>query len=113
MPNQDSVPPQNHKALGCLIRLYWMGLGNAVLFFSAVLIVQRRQRFLSELDAVYWSAIFSLIMIRYIDIKHLNGSTSTGEPATMDHWRRYAGSVLASALCVWGMVHVVSYFFSL
>jgi hypothetical protein len=90
-----------------------MGLGNAVLFFSAILIAQRREGdFLSELDALYGSAIFSLLMFRYIDIKFLNGSTSTGEPATMAHWKRYAGSMLVGTLAVWGLVHWIQIYFS-
>lgn len=112
MSAQDSDTPNNHIALGCLIRLYWMGLGNAVLFFSAILIAQRREDFLSELDAVYGSAVFSLVMFRYIDIKYFKGNTSTGEPATMAHWKRYMRAMLVLALFAWGMVHWVSYYLS-
>jgi hypothetical protein len=109
MPSPDSNSSQNKSALGCLIRFYWMGLGNIVLFFSAIKIAQRRDVFLSELDAVFWSAVFSLVMFRYIDIRHLNGGTTTGEPATISTFKKYAMGLAGAAAATWAMAHGVAY----
>ena len=86
---------------GCLARLYWMFFGNVLLFVLLTLVFQKRSTLPFLLDAAYLVAVASLIVVRYIDIRFLNGQTGEGKPATMTHWRRYALSVAAVAGGVW------------
>ena len=75
---------------GFLARLYWAFVGNALLFFLLVFLLEKRPPLPSLLDAACWLAIISLILVRYVDIRFLNGETNEGKPATMAHWRRHA-----------------------
>lgn len=102
---------QEHKevpgsGVGCLVRFYWLFFGNALLFFILIFIVEKRARIPSFLDAAFWVAVGLLIVVRYVDIRYLNGQTGEGKPATMDHWRRYAAIVVPAALVAWILAHV-------
>ena len=96
-------------ALGCLVRLYWMMLGHAVLFFSLLLIARAGGLALSAADVVYWAAVFSLVVIRYVDVRYLGGSTSTGQPASLSDWRRYALLLTLLSLVAWAAAHGLAY----
>jgi hypothetical protein len=86
-----------------LVRIYWLFLGNTLLLFLLVLMSEKRPKLPSITDAAYLAAVASLIAVRYVDIRFLNGQTGEGKPATMSHWRRYAlliGSIGAGAWLV-------------
>jgi len=87
MPDQTEAPI---GGAGCLVRLYWIFLGNAVLMFLLVFIFEKRPAFPSLIDVACLATVASLIAVRYVDIRFLDGQTGTGDPATMAHWRRYA-----------------------
>lgn len=86
---------------GFLARMYWVFLGNGILFFVLVFIVEKAQPFPSVLDVVYWVALVSLIGVRYVDIQFLGGQDGAGAPATMTHWRRYSGLVALAGGGAW------------
>ena len=101
MPDQKPVPLSGS---GVLARVYWMFFGPTILFFSIIFILQKGQRFPSVFDAVYWIALVSLLLVRYVDIRFLNGETGEGQPATMAHWRRYALTIGVALAGVWLVV---------
>ena len=68
--------------LSLLLRLFWMVIGNFILFFIAFGIYSR-EKALGLKDGIYWIAVLLLIFTRYIDIKYLNGLTAQGTPASM------------------------------
>jgi hypothetical protein len=90
-----------------LVRFYWSFLGYAVLFVLLGLIFAQRARFPSLLDAGYWLAAALLIVLRYVDIRFLNGQTSEEKPATMGHWRRYVLLVAPLTLGVWLYIRII------
>ena len=95
--------------MGAILRLWWMFLGNAVFVFSAIYIgVGGRGWRLSLVDVVFWAATVSLLVARFLDISWYRGMTSTGEPATMAHWRSYAVRLLLLAVALWVGAHFVS-----
>lgn len=102
---QSQGDPKQNEALGCLVRLHWMAFGNAVVIFSLLLIVRNRAGFLSVLDAVFWAAVASMLIMRYVDIRHLHGCTTTGEPASMADWRRYALVLALVSAVAWLLAH--------
>jgi len=109
MPQPTSQDRASLDGLGgCLTRLCWMLFGNAVLLFSAVFIAQNTQGFFSKADIAFWGGVALLVGARYLDIRGFKGSTATGQPATMAHWRRYASAVVVAALCIWGIAHGVA-----
>ena len=96
--------------VGCLLRLFWMLLGNTALFFCAFFIGSKPAAFLtfSVFDIVYGAAVTALLAARYIDIRHLNGATVFGTPASMSHYRRYALILIAASIGVWAAAHGVA-----
>jgi hypothetical protein len=85
-----------------------MLLGTASLALSTIIISQHRS-FLSVADAVFWTTVAACILLRYLDIKWMNGRTVTYEPATLRHWRRYAILMLVISPVVWGAAHGVAF----
>lgn len=103
---QQEVPPSRP---GLLVRLYWVILGNAILFFLLVLLFEKHPRLPSLLDTAYLVAVAALISIRYVDIRFLNGQTGEGKPATMTHWRRYALLIGPVGVGAWFLVRVLTH----
>jgi hypothetical protein len=104
-PDPPESPDNN---FGCLLRIYWMMLGNALVAIAAYKIVQSADE-LSLVDLFYWVFVASLVMARYVDIRFLSGRTSEGQPATTTDWRRYSFRVLAISATVWLVAHGLSY----
>ena len=97
------------SAIGALVRLYWMFGGTALLLFILVFLLQEHPNKLAPLDAVYFVVTASLILVRYIDIRFLNGETGEGKPATMINWRRYAILVGSVAVGAWMLARMFTY----
>ena len=46
---------------------------------------------------------------RRVDIHRFHGTTTSGEPATPEHFRRYGYGVAAAAAALWILVHVPNF----
>jgi len=91
---------KNEGAFGCLARLYWMFLGNVIVFFSAISIaLSKSQSFLTGLDWVFCSGVFSIILFRYLDVSYFKGTRPDGEAATMTDF--------VASVVVWGIAHLL------
>jgi hypothetical protein len=90
-------------AEGCLLRLFWILFGHLLLVALAGWIA-RRQGF-SAFDLAYWVTVAALVAARYTDITRFNGTTAEGEPATLDHFRRYAAYTVLIGAVIWLGVH--------
>ena len=67
----------------------------------------------SILDGVVWITVALMIVARRLDIIRWQGTTAIGEPATLDHWRSYAVTLVwiataGFAIALW-LVAVVLY----
>ena len=104
-PEKRSEPPA-----GCVLRVFWMILGNLVLFFCAFFIADKPGAFLkfSLFDIVFAAVAVALLAARYIDIRYLNGTTAVGAPASMTHYRRYALILVAASVGVWVAAHGIA-----
>jgi len=105
--------PTNDKqsgGLSLLLRLFWMTVGNFILFFIAFGIYSGKKG-LGLKDGIYWIIVLLLIFTRYIDIKYLDGLTAQGTPASMAHWYRYVAGLILCAGLIWGLAHITNYFF--
>lgn len=105
---ERQTSPSSDNNLGCLLRVYWMMVGNALVAFAAYNIAQTRGE-LTLTDVIYWLFVASLIAARHVDIRHLHGLTSEGQPASMRDWRQYSLRVLAISAAVWIAAHGISY----
>lgn len=97
-----SPPSQQTGCLAALARVYWMAVGNVLLFFCAF--YAAKQPAPSALDGLYIGLVLLLLTVRFIDITRLGGQTSEGHPATLAHWRRYALGLIPVAALVWAGV---------
>ena len=103
-PNRNSA-----QVTGCLVRLFWMALGNLILVLAAIVIIQNRAGFaLTLTDAVFGATVLCLPAVRYVDICFLHGKTSDDQPATMADWGRYTATVLGASLALWLLAHAIS-----
>ena len=82
--------------------------GNGILCLTALAIAQQRRERAWTADAIFWTVVASLVIVRYLDIAHLGGTTAAGEPASLRDWYRYAGCLLLLALGVWIVAHAVA-----
>lgn len=89
---------------GLALRVFWMILGPATLFALAMLMAQHRGSWMVDLG--YVSAVMLVLAARYLDISRFDGTTDTGEPATIEHFRRYAMKLFLVAAAVWSLVHL-------
>ena len=100
--------PQNSSA-GCLLRLFWMFMGNIILFLCITHIFHNRVRGLALVDLGYWLTVAAMVAARWVDIRACHGDTVTGEPATLSHWRRYAVRLAGGALVAWIIIHLLAF----
>lgn len=104
MANINASPPA-----GCLVRLLWLIVGNVALALIAFAIFHHQGGFaLSFRDLIFWLLVPTLLMLRYLDIRYLEGKTADNRPATIADWRRYAVGLLAASLVLWLAVHWLS-----
>jgi hypothetical protein len=96
--------------LSLLLRLFWIAIGNFILFFIAFGIYDSEEKGLGLKDAIYWVVVMLLILTRYTDIRYLGGLTAQGTPASMTHWYRYAVGLPICAGLIWGLAHAANYF---
>ncbi len=94
------------KPQGCFtvfVLLGWVLFGNFALIMIGLKIADSGT--FSYRDALYWAITGAMVILRYVDIAYLNGKTTNGEPATMQHWRRYSLSLVVIAGAAWGLIH--------
>jgi hypothetical protein len=106
---QEAKDREYDSTSGCLIRVFWMLVGNAMLLLCGIAILQNQSSLLGGADACYWVVMGGLLAARYLDIRYFDGKTADGHPATWDHWRRYAVRVLAVCTVVWLVLHAVAW----
>ncbi len=87
---------------GCLVRLTWLLLGPAALFFCAALVADGRGPHRLTTDLAFFGVAAAMVALRYLDVTHLDGQRANGEQATPDDFRRYALLVTVTSALVWG-----------
>jgi hypothetical protein len=94
-----------------LLRTFWMFLGNFALMICAANIFMGEGESTRTSDIIFWCAAASMIIVRFIDIKFLDGQTAAGEPASIKHWRRYAVLLIVISAIIWSASHGIVYLF--
>jgi hypothetical protein len=92
--------------LQVLIRIFWMLIGNIVLAALAISMYHAKG-FPSGKDVAFGVTLLLLLVIRYLDIRYLNGRTASDEPASPTTYRNYAIGLLVISLVAWAAVHLV------
>lgn len=89
-------------------RLCWMIVGPFALAISAISIATRGDGWFGLLDLIYFVVLGGTLLGRRLEYRHGRPLTAAGEPATEDHWRRYARTLLVLGFVVWLAVHAVA-----
>ncbi|MCY1009581.1 hypothetical protein OV079_29250 [Nannocystis pusilla] len=105
---QQNTPDHAPASAGCALRLFWMLIGNAIVYASLATIAMNGEAFPSALDGVVWLTVALTIVARRVDITRWAGKTASGEPATLAHWRRYAITVVALTALASVLAHVIA-----
>jgi len=99
--------PTNHSfdkqsgILALLVRPFWMFWGNFVLLISAGNIIMGESSSTRTSDIIFWGAVAAMIIVRFLDIKFLDGQTAAQKPASIKHWRRYAIVLAVISAAIW------------
>jgi hypothetical protein len=99
----------SESSSGCLLRLFWLLLGNAMLVIVAIQIPARAGGSFTGLDALYWLFVLMILAARYADIRYYKGTTAEGKPSTLEDWRRHAFVLVLVAGAAWLAAHVWGY----
>lgn len=90
---------------GCLLRIFWMGFGNAALVFAAIHLAQAAD--LAAANAIFFGVVAGLLIARTLDILRFSGTTTKGEPATVADLRRYAVGLVVTSGIFWFVAHAI------
>jgi hypothetical protein len=102
-PGAPDKTPQELKRdqIGCLLRVFWMFVGNGALLTAAALISNQPPWTFSIVDGAYFLIVLALIGTRYFDITRFNGTTAKNRPATRVHFIRYSTGLVLVASVMW------------
>jgi hypothetical protein len=107
----DSKPSSSSSSLSAAAaRLFWMILGNGLLIGLSLYIAFNAGKSVLIPSCLYLLNLVCMILVRFIDVRFLNGLTADGEPATMRHWTRYSIILSGIAAGLWGVAFLLSHF---
>jgi hypothetical protein len=106
-PTNQPIDKQS-GILAIFARPFWMFLGNFALMICAANIFMGESSSTRTSDIVFWCVVPAMIIVRFLDIKFLDGQTSTGEPATLSHWFKYAILLIIISAIIWAVAHIVA-----
>ncbi len=110
MSKGNSRPTEKYDSIFSLfVRVFWMLLGNAIFLLAAISISRHKGETFHTADIIFWGTAVALIFVRYLDIKFYNGLTTTGQPASMVHWRKYAILLLICSTVIWILAHIINH----
>ena len=96
---------QATSLMALCLRLFWMAIGGMGLGLSGASIVAGSSPTYSTADVVYGLLVVLMIVARYVDITRFAGTTASGKPANLAHWRRFALVLLAASVGAWLVLH--------
>jgi hypothetical protein len=111
MSKEKNQPVDKHDSIFSLfLRVFWMLVGNTILVILTIFILRGEKWTFHAVDVVFWVTVLALILARYLDIKFYCGLTSTGEPASMVNWRKYAIVFVMCSAVIWVLAHTITVF---
>lgn len=82
-------------------RVMWMMLGPVALFFITLAIITKGGGWFGAEDALYGVIVALMIGGRWIEQRSGAARTATGEPATVEHFKRYARVLVPASVAMW------------
>ena len=91
--------PASENNSGCLLRLYWMMIGNVLVLVSAGMMAKTGNLLLY--GSIYVIIVATIIIARYLDIRYFAGQKAdVSGPATMGDWKKYTVAVTVFYLII-------------
>ncbi len=88
-------------------RITWILVGPLLTAAVTYAIVVSGRGWLTGWDALYAGLVALMILGRWVEFRSGTATTATGEPATVEHARRYTRVVVPTAACVWIAANVL------
>ena len=107
----NQTTDKQRGVLAILARIFWMFLGNFALMICAVTILIGEGGSTRIPDIIFWCVVPAMIIVRFLDIKFLDGQTVTDKPATLVHWRKYTILLVICAAIIWSAVRAAAHLF--
>ena len=92
------------SALGVLVRIGWMLAGYAALALMAAHIAREDTWTITLKDVFFWATVTAIVVLRWIDVRWLEGRTADDRPATGAHVVRHAAVLLPLSALLWTVV---------
>jgi len=108
---EGQITDKQSTPLGILARLWWMLFGNVVLAFSLIFVFSNEGNFFHPADWVFWITIGTLVFVRYLDIRFLDGQTAMGAYASTKDWTKYVILLIACSTVAWAIAHAANHLF--
>jgi hypothetical protein len=90
-----------------MVRVGWLVATPAVVAVTAAVLVRDDGGSVVGLSIAYWGSVLAMLVLRYVDIVKLGGTTADGEPASRAHLRRYAVGVVSVTAAVYVLALVL------
>ena len=103
--SSERVVVNNSAVLGA--RITWFFVGPFILFLILINIVRAGTGWLTALDAAYFVVLAAMIFCRWYEQRSGQGTTTTGEPATWEDFRRYALVLPPLAIGAWILANAI------
>jgi len=104
-PTSNAQPVDDSTPGGCLLRLFWMGFGNAALIYAALHLADTRD--LVVANAMFFGIAGALLIARAVDIRWFHGMTTDSRKATLADLRRYAVGLVVVVAVLWALARAV------
>ena len=102
------MPTQAKTSLPVFLsRIFWMMVGPLTLVLLAFSIVIKGSGWLTLTDLAFLGVLGSLLLARWLEFQGGKPRTSTGEPATPAHLRRYAITTIVLGASAWVAANLV------
>lgn len=89
-----------NQMLGGLLRIYWVMIGNALLFLTGLTIISSKNVLFHSI--LFWVIMVSLLLARYLEIRYCKGHKSDSpELATIQDWKKYSKFLVIFSLVFW------------
>ena len=106
----DEVREETQAAsdTGCLLRAFWMFLGNSELVLLLVLVSRMDSALLSIVSIGFWMVVGLIVYARYVDVTRYKGTTSEGDRcATLLDVKRSSTRQVIIAGAAWVLAHAL------
>jgi len=103
---------QSNSVFALMGRVLWMMFGPAAMFTAAAVLLTSPSDWWSVPSAIYLAALMTTVCGRWMEFAGGTPLNSDGQPATMEHLKRWTLIAVVGGIVGWLVVHLVGGFLS-